>query len=65
MILWLGEMSRLFHFCPETSALGVCVLNRLLSTVKVEVAAKPVTPPQRAPVLTVPLGLCCPLSLGV
>lgn len=36
MILWLGEMSRLFHFCPETSALGVCVLNRLLSTVKVE-----------------------------
>lgn len=36
MILWLGEMSRLFHFCPETSALGVCVLNRLLSTVKVK-----------------------------
>uniref|UniRef100_A0A3B4X179 Cyclin I family member 2 n=1 Tax=Seriola lalandi dorsalis TaxID=1841481 RepID=A0A3B4X179_SERLL len=35
MILWLGEMSRLFHFCPETFALGVCVLNRLLSTVKV------------------------------
>ncbi|TNM85241.1 hypothetical protein fugu_009419 [Takifugu bimaculatus] len=36
MILWLGEMSRLFHFCPETSALGVCVLNRLLSTVKAQ-----------------------------
>lgn len=35
MILWLGEMSRLFQFCPETFALGVCVLNRLLSTVKV------------------------------
>lgn len=36
MILWLGEMNRLFHFCPETFALGVCVLNRLLSTVKVD-----------------------------
>lgn len=36
MILWLGEMSRLFQFCPDTSALGVCILNRLLSTVKVE-----------------------------
>lgn len=36
MILWLGEMSRLFHFCPETFALGVCVLNRLLSAVKVD-----------------------------
>lgn len=35
MILWLGEMSRLFQFLPETFALGVCVLNRLLSTVKV------------------------------
>lgn len=35
MILWLGEMSRLFRFCPDTSALGVCILNRLLSTVKV------------------------------
>ncbi|KAG7215398.1 hypothetical protein INR49_022523 [Caranx melampygus] len=34
MIVWLGEMSRTFHFCPETFALGVCVLNRLLSTVK-------------------------------
>lgn len=36
MILWLGEMSRLFEFCPETFALGVCVLNRLLSTVKAQ-----------------------------
>uniref|UniRef100_A0A8D2ZUJ5 Cyclin I family member 2 n=1 Tax=Scophthalmus maximus TaxID=52904 RepID=A0A8D2ZUJ5_SCOMX len=36
MILWLGEMSRLFQFCPETFALGVCVLNRLLSTVKAQ-----------------------------
>ncbi|TKS83068.1 Cyclin-I [Collichthys lucidus] len=36
MILWLGEMSRLFQFSPETFALGVCVLNRLLSTVKAQ-----------------------------
>ncbi|CAG5871907.1 unnamed protein product [Menidia menidia] len=36
MILWLGEMSRLFQFCPETFALAVCVLNRLLSTVKAQ-----------------------------
>uniref|UniRef100_A0A087XPG9 Cyclin I family member 2 n=1 Tax=Poecilia formosa TaxID=48698 RepID=A0A087XPG9_POEFO len=36
MIVWIGEMNRLFHFCPETFALGVCVLNRLLSTVKAQ-----------------------------
>nr|XP_046265937.1 cyclin-I isoform X2 [Scatophagus argus] len=36
MILWLGEMSRLFQFSPETFALGVCILNRLLSTVKAQ-----------------------------
>ncbi|RVE64101.1 hypothetical protein OJAV_G00142910 [Oryzias javanicus] len=36
MILWLGEMSRLFQFCPETFALGVCILNRLLSIVKAQ-----------------------------
>ncbi|XP_041807579.1 cyclin-I [Chelmon rostratus] len=36
MILWLGDMNRLFQFCPETFALGVCVLNRLLSTVKAQ-----------------------------
>uniref|UniRef100_A0A3P8WMU3 Cyclin I family member 2 n=1 Tax=Cynoglossus semilaevis TaxID=244447 RepID=A0A3P8WMU3_CYNSE len=36
MILWLGEMCRLFQFCPETFALGVCVLNRLLSSVKAQ-----------------------------
>ncbi|XP_034405289.1 cyclin-I [Cyclopterus lumpus] len=36
IILWLGEMNRLFQFCPETFALGVCVLNRLLSTVKAQ-----------------------------
>ena len=35
LVLWLGEMVRLFHFLPETFALGVCVLNRLLSRVKV------------------------------
>ncbi|KAG7258966.1 hypothetical protein CRUP_000335 [Coryphaenoides rupestris] len=32
VVLWLGDMGRLFHFLPETVALGVCVLNRLLST---------------------------------
>uniref|UniRef100_A0A3Q1I3F3 Cyclin-like domain-containing protein n=1 Tax=Anabas testudineus TaxID=64144 RepID=A0A3Q1I3F3_ANATE len=36
MILWLAEMGRLFQFLPETFALGVCVLNRLLSTVKAQ-----------------------------
>uniref|UniRef100_A0AAQ4RVN4 Cyclin I family member 2 n=1 Tax=Gasterosteus aculeatus aculeatus TaxID=481459 RepID=A0AAQ4RVN4_GASAC len=36
MILWLGEMNRMFHFCPETFALGVCVLSRLLFTVKAQ-----------------------------
>ncbi|XP_054482030.1 cyclin-I [Anoplopoma fimbria] len=36
IILWLGEMNRLFRFCPETFALGVCVLNRLLSIVKAQ-----------------------------
>uniref|UniRef100_A0A8C6WFM1 Cyclin I family, member 2 n=1 Tax=Neogobius melanostomus TaxID=47308 RepID=A0A8C6WFM1_9GOBI len=36
VIRWLGEMSRLFHFCPETFALGVCVLHRMLSTVKAQ-----------------------------
>uniref|UniRef100_A0A3Q2QB71 Cyclin I family member 2 n=2 Tax=Fundulus heteroclitus TaxID=8078 RepID=A0A3Q2QB71_FUNHE len=35
-IVWIGEMSRLFRFCPETFALGACVLNRLLSTVKAQ-----------------------------
>ncbi|KAJ3588792.1 hypothetical protein NHX12_009646 [Muraenolepis orangiensis] len=36
VVLWLGDMGRLFHFLPETVALGVCVLNRLLSTVKAQ-----------------------------
>ncbi|CAL8265441.1 unnamed protein product [Merluccius merluccius] len=36
VVLWLGDMGRLFHFLPETFALGVCVLNRLLSTVKAQ-----------------------------
>ncbi|KAM6970097.1 cyclin-I [Aplochiton taeniatus] len=36
VILWLGEMTRVFQFCPETFALGVCVLNRLLATVKAQ-----------------------------
>ncbi|KAM9788595.1 cyclin-I [Neosynchiropus ocellatus] len=36
IILWLLDMNRTFQFCPETFALGVCVLNRLLSTVKAQ-----------------------------
>ncbi|XP_051902846.1 cyclin-I [Hippocampus zosterae] len=36
LIVWLGGMNRRFHFCPETFALGVCVLNRMLSTVKAQ-----------------------------
>ncbi|KAF7670427.1 hypothetical protein LDENG_00199760 [Lucifuga dentata] len=36
VIVWLGEKSRMFQFCPETFALAVCVLNRLLSTVKAQ-----------------------------
>ncbi|XP_061155453.1 cyclin-I isoform X2 [Syngnathus typhle] len=36
MIVWLGDMNRRFHFCPETFALGACVLNRMLSTVKAQ-----------------------------
>ncbi|XP_028321835.1 cyclin-I [Gouania willdenowi] len=36
MILWLREMSQLFQFLPETFALGVGVLNRLLSSVKAQ-----------------------------
>ena len=35
LVLWMGEMGRLFHFLPETFALGVCVRNRFLSRVKV------------------------------
>ncbi|KAM9332827.1 cyclin-I [Pholidichthys leucotaenia] len=36
MILWLGEMNKRFHFRPETFALGVCILNRLVSSVKAQ-----------------------------
>lgn len=36
VILWLGEKTRVFQFCPETLALAVCFLNRLLSTVKAQ-----------------------------
>ncbi|XP_061754606.1 cyclin-I [Nerophis ophidion] len=36
MIVWLRDMNRRFQFCPETFALGVCVLNRLLATVKAQ-----------------------------
>ncbi|KAL7853508.1 hypothetical protein AOLI_G00203520 [Acnodon oligacanthus] len=36
MVIWLREMSEMFKFCSETFALGVCVLNRLLATVKAQ-----------------------------
>uniref|UniRef100_A0A4W4H168 Cyclin-like domain-containing protein n=1 Tax=Electrophorus electricus TaxID=8005 RepID=A0A4W4H168_ELEEL len=36
IITWLQEMSGMFKFCSETFALGVCVLNRLLATVKAQ-----------------------------
>ncbi|XP_016123029.1 cyclin-I-like isoform X1 [Sinocyclocheilus grahami] len=34
VIVWLREMSSILHFSSETFALGVCVLNSLLATVK-------------------------------
>ncbi|KAJ8348062.1 hypothetical protein SKAU_G00266510 [Synaphobranchus kaupii] len=36
VILWMGKLSRLFRFYPETYALGVCILNRLLASVKAQ-----------------------------
>ncbi|KAL2094322.1 hypothetical protein ACEWY4_009041 [Coilia grayii] len=36
VILWLREMNAAFQFCQETYALAVCVLNRLLATVKAQ-----------------------------
>ncbi|XP_028838372.1 cyclin-I [Denticeps clupeoides] len=36
VISWLQDMSVLFKFTQETFALGVCVLNRLLATVKAQ-----------------------------
>lgn len=38
VILWLKEMNTGFQFCQETYALAVCVLNRLLATVKVSIS---------------------------
>ncbi|KAL4659740.1 cyclin-I-like [Arapaima gigas] len=35
-VLWLGDLSRLFKFLPETFALGVCIFNRLLASVKAQ-----------------------------
>lgn len=35
VIVWMHEMSTVFQFSSETFALGVCVLNSLLATVKV------------------------------
>ncbi|XP_073791643.1 cyclin-I isoform X2 [Danio rerio] len=36
VILWLREMNVIFQFSTETLALGVCVLNSLLATVKTQ-----------------------------
>lgn len=36
VIVWLREMSSTFQFSSETFALGVCVLNSLLATVKTQ-----------------------------
>ncbi|XP_073680050.1 cyclin-I [Garra rufa] len=36
VIVWLREMSSVFQFNSETFALGVCVLNSLLATVKAQ-----------------------------
>lgn len=36
VILWMGKLSRSFKFYPETNALGVCILNRLLASVKAQ-----------------------------
>lgn len=36
VILWLREMNVIFQFSTETFALGVCVLNSLLATVKTQ-----------------------------
>ncbi len=35
VIVWMHEMSSVFQFSSETFALAVCVLNRLLASVKV------------------------------
>uniref|UniRef100_A0A3B1KK13 Cyclin I family member 2 n=2 Tax=Astyanax mexicanus TaxID=7994 RepID=A0A3B1KK13_ASTMX len=40
IVFWLCEMSETFMFSSETFALGVCVLNRLLATVKVIASVK-------------------------
>ncbi|XP_058613737.1 cyclin-I [Onychostoma macrolepis] len=36
VIVWLHEMSSVFQFSSETLALGVCVLNSVLATVKTQ-----------------------------
>lgn len=33
--MWMHEMSTVYQFSSETFALGVCVLNSLIATVKV------------------------------
>ncbi|KAJ7316508.1 hypothetical protein JRQ81_002670 [Phrynocephalus forsythii] len=34
VILWIGELNAVFQFCPETLALAISYLNRLLASVK-------------------------------
>ncbi|KPP79456.1 cyclin-I-like, partial [Scleropages formosus] len=36
VILWLGRLSQTFSFCPQTFALAVSILNRLLASVKTQ-----------------------------
>lgn len=35
-MLWIAEISSQFQFYPETFALAISILNRLLASVKVE-----------------------------
>ncbi|MBN3323275.1 CCNI protein, partial [Atractosteus spatula] len=36
VVLWLLELGTFFKFCPETFALAVCILNRMLASVKAQ-----------------------------
>ncbi|KAA0720474.1 Serine/threonine-protein kinase 26 [Triplophysa tibetana] len=40
VIVWMHEMSTVYQFSSETFALGVCVLNSLIATVKVIASVK-------------------------
>ncbi|KAM8971941.1 cyclin-I2 [Pelodytes ibericus] len=35
-VLWIGELTSLFHFYPETFGLAVCIFNRMLASVKAQ-----------------------------